>query len=169
MLIRDAQPADFAQILVLNAESEHFLSPLDSRRLDQLHREALYHRVLEREGRIGAFLLAFREGCTYDSPNYQWFCQHFDRFIYIDRIVVSRELQGQGLGQEFYRDLFSFARQCQVPRITCEFDIEPPNEASRHFHERFGFSEVGTQMVTAGGKQVSLQAVSIADLVRICS
>jgi len=48
-----------------------------------------------------------------------------------------------------------------VVRITCEFDIDPPNDASRRFHERFGFSEVGTRSYGEVVKQVSLQMVSV--------
>ena len=91
MLLRDANPSDFPQILKLNEESVNFLSPLTPVRLEHLHKEATYHRVLETGGNVTAFLLAFREGCTYDSPNYRWFAENYDRFIYIDRIVVSLE------------------------------------------------------------------------------
>lgn len=37
-------------------------------------------------------------------------------------------------------------------------DIAPPNHASRAFHARYRFKEIGTRTV-AGGKRVSLQAV----------
>ena len=36
------------------------------------------------------------------------------------------------------------------------FDVDPPNEALRRFHARYGFDEVGTQTLP-GGKRVSLQ------------
>ena len=60
------------------------------------------------------------------------------------------------MGRRLYEDLFAFARATGVPCVTCEFDIEPMNEASRRFHARFGFAEVGTQSLS-GGKRVSLQ------------
>jgi predicted GNAT superfamily acetyltransferase len=44
-----------------------------------------------------------------------------------------------------------------VTRVTCEFDIEPPNPASARFHGRFGFREVGRQNVAYAAKAVSLQ------------
>lgn len=159
MLLRDANPSDFTQILKLNEELVHFLSPLTLERLEHLHKDAAYHRVLEDEGKVIGFLLAFREGCTYSSPNYRWFSENFDKFIYIDRVVVSLSKQGRGIGPSLYADLFSFAARTHAGRITCEFDIDPPNEISRRFHERYGFKEVGTQSVASGRKQVSLQAV----------
>ena len=161
MLIRIATTADFPHLLRLNVESEHFLSPLTPARLDLLFKAAAYCRVLENNGEVVAFLLAFREGCTYDSPNYRWFATHYQQFLYIDRVVVSKALQGQGAGKLLYDDIFTFARQTSVQYLTCEFDIDPPNEASRHFHQRYGFAEVGTQAVADGKKQVSLQAVTL--------
>jgi predicted GNAT superfamily acetyltransferase len=158
MHLRDATPSDFAHILRLNEESVHFLSPLDAQRLVHLNAQAAYHRVVEKEGRVVAFLLAFREGCDYDSPNYQWFARQYGEFLYIDRVVVTREAQGQRLGNRLYDDLFAFAKATRVQRITCEFDVDPPNEVSRRLHERYGFREVGSQSVAGGKKRVSLQA-----------
>ncbi|MGH8050209.1 MAG: GNAT family N-acetyltransferase [Methylococcales bacterium] len=161
MLIRDASAADFARILQLNEESVHFLSPLTAARLEALHAEAAYHRVIVDDEKIAGFLLAFRKGTGYDSSNYVWFSEHFDQFLYIDRIVVDKNFQGQGLGNMLYGDIFEFARNSGVARITCEFDIDPPNHASRRFHERFGFSEVGTRSYGEVTKQVSLQMAAI--------
>ena len=161
MLIRIATTADFAHLLRLNEESVHFLSPLTPERLELLFNEAAYCRVLEADGEVVAFLLAFREGCIYDSPNYRWFVTHYARFLYVDRVVVSTAFQGQGAGKLLYDDIFSFARQSGVEYLTCEFDIDPPNEGSRRFHQRYGFAEVGTQQVADGKKRVSLQAVRL--------
>jgi len=157
-----AGPADFETILALNRESEHFLSPLDAQRLARLHGEAAYHRVLRSGGEVAAFLLAFREGASYDSPNYRWFAERYPCFLYIDRVVVARAHQGQGLGRRLYADLLAHAAATGAARVTCEFDVEPPNEASARFHAGFGFREVGTQWVAGGRKQVSLQAVEVA-------
>ena len=88
-VLRNATLADFAAILKLNTESEHFLSPLTQPRLAGLHALAAYHRVVVLDGALLAFLLAFREGVAYDSPNYLWFAAREKRFLYVDRIVVS--------------------------------------------------------------------------------
>jgi predicted GNAT superfamily acetyltransferase len=159
--IRSAVAEDFGAILALNAESVHFLSPLDAARLRHLHAQAAYHRVVESDGVVVAFLLAFREGADYDSPNYRWFAQRYAQFLYIDRVVVGAAQQGRGLGALLYDDLFAFARASSVAKVTCEFDVDPPNPASAAFHARFGFREVGTQWLGGGKKQVSLQARSL--------
>lgn len=159
-MIRDAARSDFPAILALNAESERFLSPLSLPRLEHLHRQAAYHRVAELGSAVVAFLLAFREGADYDSPNYLWFSGRYDTFLYIDRVVVAVPEQGKGLGAALYDDLFAFARNNGIAVVTCEFDIHPPNEVSRRFHARYGFREVGTQWVAGGKKRVSLQEAS---------
>jgi hypothetical protein len=155
-VLRNATPADFPGILQLNAESEHFLSPLTRPRLAELHALAAYHRVVVLDGVVVAFLLALRENTAYDSPNYRWFSR-YPKFLYIDRVVVSGIHQGNRYGALLYTDLFSFARESGAERVVCEFDIHPPNEISRRFHARFGFLEVGTQWVAGDKKQVSLQ------------
>ena len=162
-MIRNATPDDFPAILALNAESVHFLSPLDAVRLRHLHAQAAYHRVVEHEHKVAAFLLAFREGADYDSPNYRWFAQHSARFLYIDRIVVAASARGLGFGAQLYDDILMFATVTNAARLTAEFDVEPPNPVSAAFHQRFGFREVGTQWIGGDKKQVSLQARELGD------
>ena len=65
--------------------------------------------------------------------------------------------RGLRLGTRLYEDLFAFARREGILHVTCEYNIVPPNEPSRVFHDKFGFHEQGTQWVAAGSKQVSLQ------------
>ena len=161
--IRDAAAADLPAILSLNAESVHFLSPLDDERLQQLHARAAYHRVVEHDGGVAAFLLAFREGADYDSPNYRWFARNYARFLYIDRIVVAGDARGHGFGAKLYDDILGFAAATSAVRLTAEFDVEPPNPVSAAFHRRYGFREVGTQWLGGGKKQVSLQARELGD------
>ncbi len=161
-IVRAATAADFPAILALNEESVHFLSPLTAERLALLDGQSAAHRVVEAEGGVAAFLLAFREGSAYDSVNYRWFAARHERFLYIDRVVVSRAHQGRGLGASLYADVFDIARRTRAGCVTCEFDVEPPNEVSRRFHARYGFEEVGSQSVGGGAKRVSLQRVVVA-------
>ena len=162
MKIRNVQAGDLPQILHLNHESVRFLSPLNLERLALLQSQATYFRVLEEHGSVAAFLLAFREGSAYDSPNYRWFASRTPRFLYIDRVVVASTMQGRGAGSRFYEDLFAFARAGDVRIVTCEFDLDPPNQISRRFHERMGFRQVGTQTYGAENKLVSLQSLELA-------
>lgn len=160
-MLRDAHPADFPAILALNEAFVAVLSPLDAGRLAQLHAQAAVHRVVERDGRIEAFLLALREGADYDGANYRWFAQRHARFLYVDRIVVAGGGQAGGIGSRLYADVRALASADAVPLIACEFDIDPPNPASARFHARQGFHEVGQRRVD-GGKVVSMQVLDLA-------
>ena len=160
--IRAFTPADYAAILRLNEESVHFLSPLSGQRLAHLHAQSAVHVVAEAQpGEVMAFLLAFREGADYDSPNYQWFASRYERFLYVDRVVVSSVSRAGGLGSRLYQQVFTQAAEQGVPLVTCEFDVEPPNPASERFHAKFGFVEVGRQSAAGGAKRVSLQVASV--------
>ena len=156
-MIRDAAPDDFPEILALNAEAVRYLSPLSEARLRHLHGQAACHRVVVLEGRVAGFLLALREGADYDSVNFRWFVERYPRFLYVDRVVVHADLRGQGIGCALYDDLISRAARERTSLITCEFDVAPPNPASLAFHLRYGFREVGRQVVGGGTKEVSLQ------------
>lgn len=158
--IRPATSMDHPAILALNLESEHLLSPLDAARLQDLDAQAAYHRVVCDGDAVVGFLLAFREGADYDSPNYLWFGQRYPAFLYVDRIAIAASHQGRQLGRLLYEDLFAFARTQGIDTVACEFYVEPLNVASQRFHARFGFREVGTQWVADGRKKVSLQVAT---------
>jgi hypothetical protein len=155
-VVRPARESDFESELRLNTEFVRLLSPLDLTSLRRLDRLSAYHRVAEVDGECGGFVLALREHCDYASPNYRWFAERYPRFLYVDRVVVARDLQGRGLASLLYRDLFDFALRSRVWPVTCELDREPLNKASARFHAKLGFREVGT--LAHPGKVVSLQA-----------
>ena len=159
--IRDARELDFETILALNDAEVQQTSAMDRARLQHLHGLSSYHRVAVVDGRVGAFLLAMSSGAAYANDNFKWFTDQVGSFMYVDRIVVGADYAGLGIGSALYRDLFSETRARGLPTITCEYNIEPPNPASRAFHDKFGFRELGTQWVAGGSKRVSLQAATI--------
>jgi predicted GNAT superfamily acetyltransferase len=99
-----------------------------------------------------------RNDAPYVNDNFSWFAARYSAFVYVDRIVVSASFGRNKLGSLLYTDLFAYARANRLPLVTCEYNIIPPNEPSRRFHDKFGFEEVGTQWVSNGAKRVSLQA-----------
>ena len=161
-MLCDATEADFAAIVRLNLESEHFLSRMDLARLRVLREQAAYLRVVEVQGEVAAFLLAFAPRSAYDSENYRWFDARYSRFVYVDRVVVAPAQRGRGLGARLYEDVFAFARERGLERVVCEFDVEPPNPVSANFHARFGFREVGSQQVSYANKRVSMQEAALS-------
>jgi uncharacterized protein len=154
---RAATLSDFPVILALNHQSEHFLSPLDSAKLARLAKETGYFQVAVAEETVAAFLLAFLPEADYNNPNFLWFKARYDRFVYIDRVVVGEAFRGRHLAGRLYADLQAQATARKVPRLACEIHIDPPNPISLRFHEKHGFTEVGRQFIEDQKKIVSLQ------------
>lgn len=101
-----------------------------------------------------SFLLAFDQDAAYESPNFLWFKQRFDRFVYVDRVVVDAAGRGLGLASRLYEDLFLAARAAGHVRIVAEVNCDPPNPASDAFHGARGFVEVGRARLDDRGKTV---------------
>jgi uncharacterized protein len=156
-VIRTAAAKDFETICALNLAEVQHTSAMDVARLAELNAMSCYHKVASLGGIISAFLLAMCNGSPYRNDNFDWFSKRYTRFIYVDRIVVSSAARGLRLGSMLYEDIFRHARANAIPLVTCEYNIVPPNEPSRLFHDKFGFKEQGTQWVANGTKQVSLQ------------
>jgi uncharacterized protein len=158
VVIRPAVATDFETICALNLAEVQHTSAMDIRRLAELNAISCYHKVACLGGIVSAFLLAMCNGCPYENQNFEWFSKKYARFIYVDRVVVSAAGRGMGLGSLLYEDLFRHGRSNAIPLVTCEYNLVPPNEPSRLFHDKFGFKEQGTQWVANGTKRVSLQA-----------
>lgn len=140
-----------AAILALNNEHAAELSWLDRARWASLVRQAFYAR---RIGALDAFLLALDHTAAYDSPNYLWFRERYQRFVYIDRVVVAPAARGRGYARMLYIDLFEHARRAGHEIITTEVNRQPPNPVSDAFHGALGFVEVGGAMIHGGEKTV---------------
>jgi predicted GNAT superfamily acetyltransferase len=158
VVIRAAVPSDFETICALNLAEVQHTSAMDIARLAELNAISCYHKVVSVGGIVSAFLLAMCNASPYKNDNFEWFSKKYARFIYVDRIVVSSASRGQRLGSLLYEDVFHHARSNAIPLVTCEYNIVPPNEPSRLFHDKFGFKEQGTHWVANGTKRVSLQA-----------
>ena len=123
--------------------------------LQRLHREAeclLVARTGERA--VAGFLLAMNPRSDYESPNFRYFQQRFDSFVYVDRVVVHTGYRGLGIGARLYQALLDHAGD--AARLTCEVNLEPPNPGSIRFHERLGFVAVDEQATESGTKRVAL-------------
>ncbi len=160
-IIMDATKKHLPAILELNHELVHFLSPLDIDSLINLGEMAEMFKVVEVNEELAAFLIAVRENKPYASVNYKWFLDNYEKFLYVDRVVVSEKYQHIGIGKLIYNEVISHAKQTDINKITAEIDIMPPNPISLKFHKVFGFNEVGKQLIYDGKKEVSLQALEV--------
>jgi uncharacterized protein len=107
--------------------------------------------------RIAGFLIGLHgPGVPYASPNYAWFAERYDSFVYVDRIVVAAAGRGGGVGSGLY-DAFAARGRCDGAEVMlAEVNLRPRNDASLRFHERHGFVPVGVQDTENGAKQVTM-------------
>ncbi|QBB71225.1 GNAT family N-acetyltransferase [Pseudolysobacter antarcticus] len=158
--IRDVREHELDSVLALNNAAGVTILPLNAARLRQFFEIADYFRVAVVDGSIVGFLIAMRAGAQYDSPNYRWFGERYDEFVYIDRIVLGQAYRGLGLGRVFYCDVTSYA-EVRVPVLSCEVLLEPRDDVSVLFHGMFGFHEVGQQVMAGFNVPVSLLVKSL--------
>jgi uncharacterized protein len=156
--LRPATVSDLADVLRLNQSALPHVSSLTPDSLRTLFEEAAWFCVAVFNNDCAGFLIALRPEATYRSENYLWFAQHFSNFLYIDRICVSPSHQRRGVASRLYAGAENFARECHIPLLTCEVNLEPENPPSLAFHDTQGFKEVSRQRTEAGTKLVSLRS-----------
>jgi hypothetical protein len=164
--IRSIDPAEISsgsslgeKLLALNNSHARELSWLEPARLEHLVGEAFCAR---RIGELDAFLIAFDQDARYDSPNFLWFRDRYQRFVYVDRIVVAAPARGRGYAQRLYFDLFEQAALAGHERVVCEVNSSPPNPESDTFHAALKFAEVGSASIHGGAKTVRYLACPLA-------
>ena len=140
-----------SQLLALNNENAAHLSHLTHTQFGRLIGESFYAGVIND---ADALLLSFDQSADYDSPNFLWFRERYDRFVYVDRVVTAAAARGQGYARTLYADLFVRARAAGHTRVVCEVNFEPPNPVSDAFHAALGFVEVGRGSIHNHSKTV---------------
>ena len=140
-----------AGLLSVNNASARETSLLTPEKFDRMISAASVATFVEPDA---AFLLAFAQHDDYDGRHFLWFRARYDRFLYIDRVVVTERHRRSGLGRRLYADLFRRADQLGHANITCEVNTQPPNPTSDAFHANQGFDEVGSATVDDGSKTV---------------
>lgn len=149
--LRDVRDHELEHVLALNNSAGPSILPLDAAQARVFLTEARYFRVAEVDGHLAGFLIALTPEAAYSSPNFRWFQQQFEDFVYIDRIVVAGAYRRHGLGRIFYADVQSFA-EVRSARLCCEVLLEPRDDASVLFHGTYGFREVGQQVLPGHGR-----------------
>ncbi|MGF1476882.1 MAG: GNAT family N-acetyltransferase [Geminicoccaceae bacterium] len=155
--VREPEPGDIPALVMLNNAAVPAVNRLSEASVAELLAMALWSRVAAAADRPLGWLLVLAQGAPYDSLNYRWFAERYDRFAYIDRAIVADEARGRGIGGHLYDALLE-APEMLDRVITCEVNERPPNPGSLRFHQRFGFAEVGRQETEGGAKAVILMA-----------
>jgi hypothetical protein len=159
MTLREPTRADWPLLLELNRASVRELSELDERRLEELLSFSHRSLVVERAEGVVAFALAMAPGTAYDSRNYRWFSDRFERFLYLDRVVVAEGQRRRGIATQLYDAMEGTAASFE--RMVCDVNVRPPNHASLVFHGARGYREVG-RLAHGSEKVVALMSKQLA-------
>ena len=142
------QPADVDACLQLNNDAIPAVSESDAARMQHLLDESLLSLVAVQDDVVVGFCINFGPGANYQSVNYRWFCERYDDFAYLDRIVVAPSVRGGGIGAALYAAVEEHI--AGTPWLCCEVNLRPRNDGSLRFHARLGFVEVGQQETDYG-------------------
>lgn len=157
IIVTNATPDHYSKILELNENAYPSVSIINEVELSTLASQAFYFAVAKSGDDIAGFMITLAPGQGYESPNYLWFSEKYDRFVYIDRIVISPKYIGQGIGALLYKELEELGKTFATV-LTCEVNLRPPNPESMAFHKKLGFTEVGQQETNNGENLVCLMA-----------
>jgi predicted GNAT superfamily acetyltransferase len=147
-VIRALTSGDLPAVLVLNNTHAVEVNALTADALAALVAVAAHALVVD--GGLG-FLIALNERTPVQGPNHAWFLARYPEFLYIDRVVVTREARGRGHARRMYDVLASAAGSRP---LCCEVNLVPPNPASMAFHDRLGFAACGEGDDPRNGKRV---------------
>ena len=154
MKILNIAQHELAEVLLLNESAVPHVSSIDEVEMQWFADHAAFFDVARIDGDLAGFLIGLRPGTSYKSVNYRWFCEHYNDFAYVDRVVVAAQARRLGVAETLYK---KFAEsQSGVPRMTCEVNVRPTNPVSMRFHEQQGFRQVGTQESEGGTKTVAM-------------
>lgn len=159
MTLREVTRADWPALLALNLASVRELSELDQARLQAILSFSHRSLVAESDGAVLAFALVIAPGTAYDSRNYRWFGDRFERFLYLDRIVVADGQRRRGIATRLYDAMEDTAAPFE--RMVCDVNVRPPNDASLAFHGARGYVEVG-RLAHGPEKVVALMSKELA-------
>ncbi|MBL8777561.1 MAG: GNAT family N-acetyltransferase [Acidimicrobiales bacterium] len=140
--LRPYVPDDAAGALALNQANVPEVGSADAERWAWLLELADHAEVVEDDGEVVAFLVAFAEGSIYDSPNYRWYGARHERFAYVDRVAVAEAHRGTGIAHQLYESFEAWGRGRGAGVLCAEVNTVPPNPRSLRFHERLGFRPV---------------------------
>ncbi|MGB5256348.1 MAG: GNAT family N-acetyltransferase [Woeseiaceae bacterium] len=155
MFIKDVSDNDLDAVWSLNEASVPHVSQIDRTEVRWFADNAHYFRVARIDDSLAGFLIGLRPGLSYQSLNYLWFVERYRDFAYVDRVAVARSARRMGVASHLYDD-FAAVVGTDAGVMTCEVNLQPPNESSMEYHRKYGFVQVGTQQTEGGNKEVAL-------------
>lgn len=138
--------SDLELLYKLNQQNVPELGSLESiAGLDSLIKKSFKILILKEINKIIGFCLLFKEDSSYDSPNYLHFKNKYNKFLYVDRVVVASSFTGKGGGKLMYNQVFKIAALENLT-VCCEVNEKPLNKVSLAFHKNLGFHKTNEKV-----------------------
>ncbi|NNE57488.1 MAG: GNAT family N-acetyltransferase [Hellea sp.] len=151
-MIGGIRPVHYPQLLKINEEFVHWLSPLDEQELKRILKLAGYARQINSAQGV---IIAYPHDVDYpDHKNLNWLRPRVENFFYIDRVIIDSAAQGKGFGRQLYNDFEYYARTKGFSNLACEVNTKPDNPGSHKFHLSLGFEPIGEQYFQSYEKSV---------------
>lgn len=152
IIVRELRITDLEVVWSINQENVPAVGEETLADLSKIHDQSTIALVAEVSDQIVGFCMVLLPGADYGSPNYEFFCERLDNFIYLDRVAVTENFQGMGIGSALYREV---EMRADAEWFALEVNTKPRNEGSLRFHAREGFVQM-EELETRPGKTVSL-------------
>ena len=156
---RAVEDRDHDWIVALNEVHVKATAPMDRAGLLGLLNECRFTCIAEEQA---GFVLCMDHTSSDDGPNFNWFKSRYEKFLYVDRIVVDLTKNQKGTGQALYAQVFAEASRRGLPLVCAEVNIDPPNPVSINFHEKQGFETAGEAFLPDRDKTVRYFTRAIA-------
>ena len=134
---------DASQVWRINEEGLPWVGKVSEAEIEGLLERSSFALGAFNGDLLQGFVICLPPKTTYSSLNYRWFNERYEDFLYVDRIAISAQHRGQGIGAQIYSAVVEAAQDKSVP-VLAEVMKKPLNEPSMHFHSAFSFVEVGT-------------------------
>ncbi|MCR9161552.1 MAG: GNAT family N-acetyltransferase [Nannocystaceae bacterium] len=148
--IRLLERDDMAWLLRVNNAAVPAVNPHDASSLRALVEGAERCWVATVGKMRAGVLVVYGPGASYESANYRWLSERYERFRYVDRVIVVPEAKGRGVGRGLYEALEAHAASAEAQRVLCEVNIDPPNPASLAFHAAMGWAPLADRQLGPG-------------------
>ena len=152
IIIRAMSTSDLEAVWAINQENVPAVGEETLEDLAKVHEQCAIALVAEASGSIAGFCMVLLPDADYGSPNFKFFCERLDDFIYLDRVAVTSDFQGKGIGAALYNEVEKLS---DATWFALEVNTKPRNEGSLRFHAREGFVQM-EELETRPGKMVSL-------------
>lgn len=153
--------SDLELVLQLNQAEAHIVKDLTPERQAWVSNEQCLCLGAYVNGEFAGFSMALPPSVEYGSPNYRWFGDRYDSFLYIDRVVVAKTFRGIGVAKNLVEETIIRARRSGVRMVCSEFDKKPLNQESCALHQSKSFKEVGLRVSSDGASVISMQSLEL--------